>query len=124
MILNSLHLKNIRSYENLELDFKTGTSLFEGDIGSGKSTILMGIEFSLFGLGNIRGNSLLKIGKSEGVVRLNFTVDGQEYEIQRKLVRAGKRVSQAGDSCYIKTTEGKLPLAPSELAKSFRDIEF
>jgi exonuclease SbcC len=115
-------LKNIRSYENLELDFKRGTSLFEGDIGSGKSTILMGIEFSLFGLGNIRGNSLLKIGKPEGVVRLKFTVDGKEYEIQRKLVRAGKRVSQAGDSCYIKTTEGQLPLSPSELKQKVLEI--
>ncbi|MBT8171469.1 SMC family ATPase [Candidatus Bathyarchaeota archaeon] len=122
MILKSLHLKNIRSYENLDLDFKLGTSLFEGDIGSGKSTILMGIEFSLFGLGNIRGNSLLKIGKPEGVVRLKFTVDGLEYEIQRKLVRAGKRVSQAGDSCYIKTAGGKLPLAPSELKQKVLEI--
>ena len=122
MILTSLYLKNIRSYEELELDFKTGTSLFEGDIGSGKSTILMGIEFSLFGLGNIRGNSLLKAGKNEGVVRLNFTVNGQEYEIQRKLVRARKRVSQAGDSCYIRTAEGKLPLSPSELKQKVLEI--
>ena len=122
MILNSLFLKNIRSYEKLELDFKTGTSLFEGDIGSGKSTILMAIEFSLFGLGNIRGNSLLKLGKNEGIVTLIFTVDGQKYEIQRKLVRAKKGVSQAGDSCYIKTAEGKLPLSPSELKQKVLDI--
>ncbi|MFC1488132.1 AAA family ATPase [Thermoproteota archaeon] len=122
MILNSLYLKNIRSYEDLELDFKTGTSLFEGDIGSGKSTILMAIEFSLFGLGNIRGNSLLKAGKNEGIVRLNFTVDGQEYEIQRKLVRTGKCVSQARDSCYVITADGKLPLSPSELKQKVLEI--
>ena len=115
-------MKNIRSYEELELDFKKGTSLFEGDIGSGKSTILMGIEFSLFGLGNLRGNSLLKVGEKEGIVRLNFAVDGQEYEIQRKLVRARKSVSQAGDGCYIKIAEGKLPLSPSELKQKVLEI--
>ena len=122
MILNSLYLNNIRSYQELELDFKTGTLLFEGDIGSGKSTILMAIEFALFGLGNIKGNSLLRTGEKEGFIRLNFSVDGQEYEVQRKLARDRTRVSQARDGCYITTTEGKLPLSPSELKTKILEI--
>lgn len=122
MILNSLYLNNIRSYPELDLDFKTGTSLFEGDIGSGKSTILMAIEFALFGLGNIKGNSLLRTGEKEGIVRLNFRVDDQEYEIQRKIIRAKTRVSQLSDGCYIKTLEGKLPLSPSELKPKVLEI--
>jgi exonuclease SbcC len=122
MILLSLYLKNIRSYQELTLDFKTGTSLFEGDIGSGKSTILMAIEFALFGLGNIRGNSLLRTGENEGVVQLTFSVDEQECEVQRKLVRARTRVSQARDGCYITTAEGRLPLSPSELKPKILEI--
>lgn len=122
MILSALYLNNIRSYQELKLDFKTGTSLFEGDIGSGKSTILMAIEFALFGLGNIRGNSLLRTGENEGVVRLTFSVDGQEYEVQRKLVRARTRVSQARDGCYITTASGRLPLSPSELKQKILEI--
>ena len=50
MILNSLVINNIRSYDHEEVVFPRGISLFEGDIGSGKSTILMAIEFALFGL--------------------------------------------------------------------------
>ena len=50
MIIKSLKLENIRSYTSCLIDFKLGTTLFEGDIGSGKSTILMAIEFALFGL--------------------------------------------------------------------------
>jgi exonuclease SbcC len=51
MIFKTLSLNNIRSYKTNEpIEFPIGTSLFEGDIGSGKSTILMAIEFALFGL--------------------------------------------------------------------------
>ena len=50
MILNSLIIDNIRSYDHEEVIFPRGISLFEGDIGSGKSTILMAIEFALLGL--------------------------------------------------------------------------
>ena len=59
MILNSLIIDNIRSYDHEEVIFPRGISLFEGDIGSGKSTILMAIEFALFGLGSQKGESLL-----------------------------------------------------------------
>ena len=52
MILNSIMIENIRSYNEEVIDFPRGITLFEGDIGSGKSTILMGIEFALFGLGS------------------------------------------------------------------------
>ncbi len=122
MILNSLYLKNIRSYQELELDFQTGTSLFEGDIGSGKSTILMAIEFALFGLGGIKGNSLMRTGEKDGIVRLGFSVDGEKYEVQRRLKRARTRVSQSSNGCYITDSQGKLPLSPSELKPKILDI--
>lgn len=59
MILNSLVIDHIRSYNHEEVEFVKGISLFEGDIGSGKSTILMAIEFALFGLGSQKAESLL-----------------------------------------------------------------
>jgi exonuclease SbcC len=62
MILKSLRLENIRSYTEQTVDFPMGITLFEGDIGSGKSTILMAIEFALFGLGSEKGGALLKAG--------------------------------------------------------------
>src|SRR5665647_1320838 len=68
MILRSLKLENIRSYKTTMIAFPKGISLFEGDIGSGKSTILMAIEFALFGLGSQKGGSLLKTNESKGSV--------------------------------------------------------
>lgn len=88
MILKSLCIENIRSYENqVCIEFPLGTSLFEGDIGSGKSTILMALEFALFGLGNQKGDSLLRTGEEEGSVYLEFELGGKIYEIERNLIR-------------------------------------
>jgi exonuclease SbcC len=115
-------MENIRSYKSLDIDFDKGTSLFEGDIGSGKSSILMAVEFALFGLGNLKGNSLLRTSEKEGLVKLRFTIDETEYEVQRKLERAKKTVNQVKDGCYIKTPEGLLPLSPSELKPKILEI--
>jgi len=49
MIIRKIHLHNIRSYEDQEIELGKGITLFEGDIGSGKTTILMSIDFALFG---------------------------------------------------------------------------
>jgi len=72
VILRSLKLENIRSYKKTTIAFPQGISLFEGDIGSGKSTILMAIEFALFGLGSQKGGSLLKTNESKGSVSSLF----------------------------------------------------
>ena len=62
MIFNTLRMENIRSYEEEKIDFPSGTSLFEGDV-IGKSRILMAMEFAIFGLGNQKGDALLRKGE-------------------------------------------------------------
>lgn len=49
MLLQSITLNNIRSYQEQTINFNKGTTLLSGDIGSGKSSILLAIEFALFG---------------------------------------------------------------------------
>lgn len=120
MILKSLKLKSIRSYEDTSIDFPVGTMLFEGDIGSGKSTILLAIEFALFGLGDQKGAGLLRMGASEGSVTLKFEVDGQEFEVHRSLERKRSTVHQ-GEG-YIKSAEGIKHLSASEIKQEILDI--
>ncbi|UCE29063.1 MAG: SMC family ATPase [Candidatus Bathyarchaeota archaeon] len=120
MIIKSLKLENIRSYEKAAVDFPPGTILFEGDVGSGKSTILLAIEFALFGLGDQLGASLLRAGTKEGSVTLTFEVEGQEYEAHRSLVKKGKGVQQ-GEG-HVKSSEGEKHLSPSELKQETLDI--
>jgi DNA repair protein SbcC/Rad50 len=101
MLLKKLSLRNIRSYgdEETVITFNRGSSLFVGDIGSGKSTILQAIEFALFGLGDVDGRHLLRRGSKEGSVTLQFEVDGKEYLVYRRLARKGRGVVQ--DQGYI-----------------------
>lgn len=120
MKLKSLTLRNVRSYIEQTIEFPDGTILFEGDMGSGKSTILMAIEFALFGLGSQRGASLLRLGENEGSVSLTFSLNGTDYEITRNLVRKGTRVNQ--EEGYIKTPQGVMHLSPAELKERVLEI--
>jgi exonuclease SbcC len=120
MKLKSLQIENIRSYDKLTVNFPDGTILFEGATGSGKSTLLMAIEFALFGLGSIRGSSLLRLGTNKGLVKLNFEIEENQYEVCRILERKGKSIRQS--TGYIIEPSGKLDLEPSELKQKILDI--
>jgi len=122
MILNSLVINNIRSYDHEEVVFPRGISLFEGDIGSGKSTILMAIEFALFGLGSHKGESLLAKKSEIGYVILEFSVDNEKYEIKRELKRKSSGVNQDPKNSWIKIDGVTEPLSPSELKQRVLQI--
>ena len=114
MILLSIKLRNIRSYkEETTVTFTTGTSLFEGDIGSGKSSILSAIEFALFGLGDLDGTHLLRGGTKRGHVLLEFEVEGKPYKVYRSLRRRRNRVHQ--DEGYIVENGAQTSYRPTEL---------
>jgi exonuclease SbcC len=120
LIIRELELKNVRSYEHALVDMPLGKTLFEGDIGSGKSTILMAIEFALFGLGSETGSSLLRLGEQNGEVRMKFGVDGNEYEIRRGLERKGAGVQQT-DGDFV-GPEGRVALSPRELKEKILEV--
>lgn len=120
MILRSLKLENVRSYKTATIAFPEGISLFEGDIGSGKSTILMAIEFALFGLGSQKGDSLLKTNESKGSVSLEFAVDGDDYIVRRTLVRKGGNVQQ-GEG-HLEGPDGVTGYSPAELKERILEI--
>lgn len=94
MKLNKLLLKNIRSYGSEEITFPEGATLLSGDIGSGKTTILLAIEFGLFGLQpGQKASGLLANGESEGSVALEIEVDGEIILVERTLRRGAKSIS-------------------------------
>jgi len=102
MKIKKIKLKNIRSYEDQEIEFPEGSVLLAGDIGCGKSSVLLAIEFALFGLQpSQRGSSLLKNGKKEGSVVLEFDVNGKSVVLERFLKRSGKNIAQEGSSISI-----------------------
>ena len=101
MIIKKIELTHIRSYkEKTTIELPVGRILFQGDIGSGKSTILSAIEFALFGLGDIDANHLLRIGESKGSVFLEFESNGKTYHVFRSLLRKGNKISQEEGFLY------------------------
>lgn len=96
MRLHKLTLYNIRSYEEETVTFPEGITLLSGDIGSGKTSILLGVEFALFGIirGSFSGSSLLRHGADKGSVTLTFEVDDTEVTVHRALKRTSRGVRQ------------------------------
>ncbi|NOQ53402.1 MAG: AAA family ATPase, partial [Thermoplasmata archaeon] len=99
MRLVRLRMRNIRSYREAEVEFGDGITLFEGDIGSGKSTILLAIEFALFGLGDTDSAHLLRHGAKDGEVELHIRVSGRPVRLLRTLKRKVK--TALVDKCVI-----------------------
>ena len=95
MLLISLELENIRSYRAAMVRFPKGRMLLSGDIGSGKSTILLAIEFALFGLvrGWNDGEKLVRHGASTARVRLEADIGGP-IVIERSLKRSASGIQQ------------------------------
>jgi exonuclease SbcC len=96
MRIEKVTLRNIRSYEEATVSLPDGITLLSGDIGSGKTSILLAIEFALFGIirGSFSGTSLLRHGADKGSVTLTFTVDDDQVTVHRALKRTSRGVRQ------------------------------
>jgi exonuclease SbcC len=122
MIISSVKLHNIRSYVDETVSFPAGSVMLSGDIGSGKSTILLALEFALFGIlrGSLDGAALLRNGKSSGFAELKLDVEGKEVIIKRTLKRNKDTVTQ--DSGYIIVDGKKTEGTPVELKTRILDL--
>ena len=120
MLLKKISIEDIRSYENVEIEFPTGSTLLSGDIGSGKTSILLAIEFALFGLQpGQRGSALLRNGADSGKVKLEIEVDEKQIFIERTLKR-GKSISQ--DACSLSVDGEIREISVTELKDLVLDI--
>ena len=87
--------------------------MLAGDIGSGKTTILLSIEFAIFGLmkGIVSGSMLLRHGAASGSVELTLEIDKKPVTITRSLKRKGDNIQQdtgtltIGDSTFEGTPQ-------------------
>ncbi len=110
MFIKKIKLTNIRSYLDTEIDFQEGITLLSGDIGSGKTTILMALEFALFGIlrGKTSPGELLRHGAKEGSVTLDCEIDNKNIKITRALRRRGDNISQLPGRIQIDDVEDDL----------------
>ena len=120
MLLKKITLNNIRSYKQQEIEFPKGSTLLSGDIGSGKTSILLGIEFALFGLQpGQRGSALLRNGEEQGGVIMEFDIDEKAIIVERTLKKA-KTISQ--DYCSITINGEKKETSVMELKNQILEL--
>lgn len=122
MKLKKISLNNIRSYKRQEIGFPDGSVLLSGDIGTGKSTILLALEFALFGLqtGYLSGTSLLRSGAEHGEVIAEFEVDGKTIRVKRSLKKSKKSVVQ--DKGFFGIDNVQEELGAEELKQRVLDL--
>ncbi|MCW1301520.1 MAG: SMC family ATPase [Candidatus Parvarchaeota archaeon] len=109
MIINEISLKNIRSHVESEISFSPGINVIVGNTGSGKSSILMSIEYALFGKigeGTNEGKMLLRRGENSGRISLVFTENGREIRVMRGLKRV-KDAVRNDDSMNSISVDGR-----------------
>ncbi|MBR1369910.1 hypothetical protein RJ53_10650 [Methanocalculus chunghsingensis] len=88
MILEGLHLKNFKRYRDEKFFFKDGITAIIGSNGAGKSSIMEGIVFALYGISGsgIDPDFVVSAGagpKESCEVRLNFSTGGERYSVLR-----------------------------------------
>tara|TARA_Y100000310_G_C20704331_1_gene833692 strand:+ start:20085 stop:22484 length:2400 start_codon:yes stop_codon:yes gene_type:complete len=96
MLLKKIRLQNIRSYVDETISFNIGSSLLSGDIGCGKSSILLAVEFALFGTSrpDLPAELLMRKGSANSLVELEFVLNGQDIKISRSLKKEKRGIKQ------------------------------
>ncbi|RLG18983.1 hypothetical protein DRN75_00285 [Nanoarchaeota archaeon] len=87
MRLRRIRLENIRSHVRTEINLETGITVLTGRTGSGKSSILMALEYALFGSQGVNNSMILRRGAQKGRVEVEFEEQGHVYTISRGLKR-------------------------------------
>ena len=120
MILKKLKVKNIRSYKTADIEFSKGKTLIKGDIGSGKSSIMLAIEMALFGT-DIKQH--IRKTEDDATIELEFEIKNSEgnnetYSITRNVNR--KKGQLQGEIIY---PDGKKETwSPTELSAEIMKI--
>lgn len=121
MLIKKIKLENIRSYVNEEINFPLGSTLLAGDIGSGKSSILLAVDFALFGLRyDLNGASLLRNGADSGLVELNINIDNKDVVIHRRLKRTQNSIIQ--DTGHLIINNEKREASAVELKQAVLEL--
>lgn len=122
MILKEVSLRNIRSYIDETIPFPQGSVLLAGDIGCGKSSLLLAIEFALFGASrtDLPAELLLRKGTTSGSVSLTFELPGKRITVARHLKKDKESIKQTAGEIVINGI--KKELTPIEMKAEILEL--
>ena len=110
-MITSIELGNFLSHSSTKLDFEEGVTVFVGNNGAGKSSIVDAITFAFFGKHTRKSNKgLIRRGTNQAFSKVNFTINEKSYEAVRKIDSKGTLSAQFLE----KQGEKWIPLASGE----------
>ncbi|MGI0035863.1 MAG: AAA family ATPase, partial [Nitrososphaera sp.] len=75
-MITDIRLQDFISHRDTHLEFGKGITVFVGHNGSGKSSVIDAITFSLFGKHSRQsGKNLVRRGATEGLVQMRFAMN-------------------------------------------------
>ena len=110
-MIRNIELVDFLAHSNTKLEFDSGATVFVGDNGAGKSSIIDAITFSLFGEHTRKNNKgLIRRGANQGFAKIEFSANGKNYQAIRKIDSKGTLTAQ-----FAEDVNGKLiPIAEGE----------
>ncbi len=110
-MLQSVELENFLSHKKTKLTFDKGVTVFVGQNGAGKSSIIDAITFALFGE-HLRKSTkgLLQRGSNQSYAKVEFSIGNRQFEAVRKIDSKGTVVAVL----YEKINGESAPLAAGE----------
>lgn len=91
-MIRHLHLRHWRSYDTLDLDFGPGTTFIVAPNGVGKTSLVLGLAWALYGKhADVDPRACIRAGADAAEVEIALTLpDGRELTIARKIGRRGR----------------------------------
>ncbi|NNM02091.1 MAG: SMC family ATPase, partial [Nitrosopumilus sp.] len=89
-MITSIELGDFLAHSNTKLEFGNGVTVFVGNNGAGKSSIIDAITFALFGQHTRKSNKgLIKRGSNQGFAKIGFSINDRQFESVRKIDSKG-----------------------------------
>lgn len=114
--LRGIYLDNFLSHKKTEIALGPNARvLIDGESGSGKSSVVDALVWSIYGVGRSDNRSLIRTGQEETTVRLDLSVDpdfdgtARDYSITRKVTTKGKHSVEV----MMGTDNGMVPIKAS-----------
>ncbi|GCE19230.1 AAA family ATPase [Dictyobacter kobayashii] len=85
MLITRIELENIKSYRQVSVDFRRGTTAISGSNGAGKTTLVEAIGFALFGYLPYNQEQFVREGEKGGKVVVHLIgSDDRPYTVERR----------------------------------------
>jgi DNA repair protein SbcC/Rad50 len=89
-MIKDVQMKDFIAHRDTKLEFCKGITIFVGHNGSGKSSVIDGVTYALFGKHTRKSNkNLIRRGANSAMVQMHFSLNSKEFEATRALGGSG-----------------------------------